>query len=58
MRGMSLEGSIRRVGNRVRVTAQLIETGSGSHVWAERYDRDLSDVFVVQDEACGYRGDA
>jgi TolB-like protein len=45
-----LEGSIRRVGSRVRVTAQLIETSGGSHVWAERYDRDLSDIFAVQDE--------
>jgi adenylate cyclase len=45
-----LEGSIRRLGQRVRVTAQLIDTAGGTHVWAERYDRDLSDVFAVQDE--------
>jgi adenylate cyclase len=45
-----LEGSIRRLGNRVRVTAQLIDAAGGAHVWAERYDRDLSDVFAVQDE--------
>jgi adenylate cyclase len=45
-----LEGSVRRGGNRVRVTAQLIDAISGAHVWAERYDRDLSDIFAVQDE--------
>jgi adenylate cyclase len=45
-----LEGSIRKGGNRVRVTAQLIDAGSGVHVWAERFDRDLSDIFAVQDE--------
>ena len=45
-----LEGSVRRGGNRVRVTAQLIDALSGAHVWAERYDRDLSDIFAVQDE--------
>jgi len=45
-----LEGSIRRLGQRVRVTAQLIDTAGGTHVWAERYDRDLSDVLAVQDE--------
>jgi adenylate cyclase len=45
-----LEGSLRRSGNRVRVTAQLIEAESGNHVWAERYDRELADIFVVQDE--------
>ena len=44
-----LEGSVRREGSRVRMTAQLIEAISGAHVWAERYDRDLSDVFAVQD---------
>ena len=48
--GYVLEGSIRRVGSRVRVTAQLIETLGGSHVWAERYDRDLADIFAMQDE--------
>jgi len=45
-----LEGSVRKAGNRVRITAQLIETESGNHVWAERYDRDLDDIFGVQDE--------
>jgi adenylate cyclase len=45
-----LEGSVRKGGNRVRVTAQLIDAVSGVHVWAERYDRELSDLFAVQDE--------
>ena len=45
-----LEGSVRKAGSRIRVTAQLIEAGTGNHVWAERYDRDLADVFAVQDE--------
>jgi TolB-like protein len=45
-----LEGSVRKGGNRVRITAQLIEVDSGTHVWAERYDRSLDDVFAVQDE--------
>ena len=45
-----LEGSVRRAGGRVRITAQLLEATSGTHVWAERYDRDLQDVFAVQDE--------
>jgi adenylate cyclase len=45
-----LEGSLRRSGNRVRVTAQLVEAETGNHVWAERYDRDLADIFAVQDE--------
>jgi adenylate cyclase len=45
-----LEGSIRRAGNRVRITAQLIDAGSGGHLWAERFDRDLNDIFAVQDE--------
>jgi adenylate cyclase len=45
-----VEGSVRRAGNRVRVTAQLIEAVTGNHVWAERYDRDLADIFEVQDE--------
>ncbi len=45
-----VEGSVRKAGNRVRVTAQLIDGGSGGHVWAERYDRDLTDIFEVQDE--------
>ena len=45
-----LEGSVRKAGNRIRVTAQLIEAATSNHVWAERYDRDLADVFAVQDE--------
>ena len=45
-----LEGSVRKSGNRVRITAQLIEAAADSHVWAERYDRDLSDIFALQDE--------
>ncbi|TPK94194.1 tetratricopeptide repeat protein [Mesorhizobium sp. B2-4-14] len=45
-----VEGSVRRVGKRVRITAQLIEAATGSHVWAERYDRELEDIFAVQDE--------
>ncbi len=45
-----LEGSIRRAGNRVRITAQLIDAANGGHLWAERYDRDLTDIFAVQDE--------
>ena len=46
----AVEGSVRRSGNRVRVTAQLIDTSSGNHLWAERYDRELEDFFDVQDE--------
>jgi adenylate cyclase len=45
-----LEGSIRRAGNRVRITAQLIDAETGGHLWADRFDRELSDVFAVQDE--------
>ena len=45
-----LEGSVRKAGNRVRITAQLIDGGSGDHLWAERYDRDLNDIFAIQDE--------
>jgi adenylate cyclase len=45
-----LEGSVRKVGKRVRVTAQLIDATTGHHMWAERYDRDLEDIFAVQDE--------
>jgi len=45
-----LEGSVRRAGNRVRITAQLIDAPSGHHLWADRYDRELADVFAVQDE--------
>ena len=45
-----LEGSVRKAGNRVRVTAQLIDATTGHHIWAERYDRNLLDIFSVQDE--------
>jgi adenylate cyclase len=45
-----LEGSVRKAGNRVRVTAQLIDGATGGHVWADRYDRDLDDIFEIQDE--------
>jgi TolB-like protein len=45
-----VEGSVRRASNRVRITAQLIEAATGNHVWAERYDRELKDIFAVQDE--------
>jgi adenylate cyclase len=45
-----LEGSVRRISDRVRITAQLIEAETGNHIWAERYDRNLEDIFSVQDE--------
>ena len=45
-----LEGSVRKVGNRVRITAQLIDGKAGDHHWADRYDRDLTDIFAIQDE--------
>jgi adenylate cyclase len=45
-----LEGSVRKAGGRVRITAQLIDGATGHHLWAERYDRDLADIFAVQDE--------
>jgi adenylate cyclase len=45
-----LEGSVRKAGGRVRVTAQLIDATTGAHVWSERYDRDLSDIFAIQSE--------
>jgi len=48
-----LEGSLRKAGNRVRVTGQLVEAETGKHVWAERYDRDLADIFALQDEITG-----
>jgi adenylate cyclase len=47
---MVLEGSVRKQGERVRVTAQLIDAGSGFHVWSQTYDRDLKDIFAIQDE--------
>ncbi len=59
-----LEGSVRKSSTRIRVTAELIDTAQGSHVWAERYDRELADIFAVQDEIvesilgtlCGWGG--
>ncbi len=45
-----LEGSVRKSGDEIRITAQLIDAGTGHHIWAERYDRDLEDIFAVQDE--------
>jgi len=45
-----LEGSVRKAGNRVRITAQLIDGAAGDHVWADRFDRDLTDIFAIQDE--------
>jgi adenylate cyclase len=45
-----LEGSVRKAGNRVRITAQLIDAATGRHVWAERYDREIADIFALQDE--------
>jgi adenylate cyclase len=45
-----LEGSVRKAGGRVRINAQLIDGASGDHLWAERYDRDLEDIFAIQDE--------
>ena len=51
--GAVLEGSVRRAGNRLRITAQLIDAATGSHLWAERFDRDMSDLFEVQDDVTG-----
>ena len=45
-----LEGSVRRAGNRVRITAQLIDVNDGHHLWSERFDRELTDIFAIQDE--------
>src|SRR5262249_55146617 len=45
-----LEGSVRKASNRVRVTGQMVEAETGRHVWAERYDRTLEDIFALQDE--------
>jgi adenylate cyclase len=45
-----LEGSVRKAGSRVRITAQLIDSATGGHLWADRYDRDLTDIFAIQDE--------
>jgi len=48
-----LEGSVRKASNRIRVTAQLIDASKGIHLWSQRYDRDLTDVFAIQDEIAG-----
>jgi TolB-like protein/class 3 adenylate cyclase len=53
-----LEGSVRKAGQRVRVTGQLIDARDGGHVWADRYDRDLTDIFSIQDEITHNRGPA
>jgi adenylate cyclase len=45
-----LEGSVRKSGNRIRITAQLIDATDGAHLWAERYDRAIDDIFAIQDE--------
>ena len=45
-----LEGSVRKAGNRLRINAQLINAGDGFHLWSERYDRNMEDVFAVQDD--------
>ena len=52
-----LEGSVRKAGNRLRVTAQLIEAATDTHVWSETYDRDLTDIFAIQDEVAGMVAD-
>jgi adenylate cyclase len=45
-----LEGGIQRAGSRVRITAQLVDATTGYHIWAERYDREVRDIFALQDE--------
>ncbi len=45
-----LEGSVRRAGNRLRVTAQLVKASDGYHLWSQRFDREMTDVFAIQDE--------
>jgi serine/threonine-protein kinase len=47
-----LEGSVRKAGNRIRLTVQLVSAADGYHLWSERYDREMTDVFVIQDEIC------
>ncbi|MGA8678965.1 MAG: adenylate/guanylate cyclase domain-containing protein [Acidimicrobiales bacterium] len=51
--GMAVECSVRKAGNRVRITAQLIDTSSEEHLWSSRYDRELDDVFAIQDDIAG-----
>ena len=53
-----LEGSVRKEGNKVRITAQLIQTSDGSHLWSDTYDRELTDVFAVQDDIARSVSDA
>jgi hypothetical protein len=53
-----LEGSVRMAGDRVRITTQLIEVETDSHLWSESYDRDLTDIFAVQDEIAAKVGEA
>jgi adenylate cyclase len=53
-----LEGSVRRAGGRIRINAQLIDSESGGHLWTDRFDRDISDIFAVQDEVIGHIVDA
>src|SRR4029450_3582625 len=48
-----LEGSVRRLGDRLRITAQLIDAGTGHHLWAERFDRNQDDIFAVLDQVVG-----
>src|SRR5579862_7564607 len=45
-----LEGSVRRAGSRLRITAQLIYAADGTHLWSQRFDRDMKDIFAIQDE--------
>ena len=45
-----LEGSVRKAGNRIRVTAQLVKASDGYHLWSQRFDREMTDVFAIQDE--------
>jgi TolB-like protein len=49
-----LEGSVRKAGNRVRITGQLIDTASGAHIWADRFDGTLNDIFELQDEVASH----
>jgi tetratricopeptide (TPR) repeat protein len=51
--GYVVEGSVRKAGNRVRIAAQLIDAATGNHIWADRYDHELDDIFAVQDEVIG-----
>ena len=53
-----LEGSVRKSGNKLRITAQLIKADDGFHLWSETYDRELDDIFAVQDEIAGAISDA